>query len=83
MLLPGIFVKTARIIGMLSVASCGQGPVFIITGFNFLPGESVIEFPLILILYPIFFRIPSSVFKYFGFMFLTLVFPLVIAPTHR
>ena len=43
-LLPGIFAKTDRIIGILSVASCGQGPVLIDTDFKILPGEINIVF---------------------------------------
>ena len=44
MLLPGTLVKTASIIGMLSVANCGQGPVLIDTGFKILPGDIKIVF---------------------------------------
>ena len=82
-LFPDTLVKTARIIGMLSVANCGQGPVLIDTGFVFLPGEIMIDFTLISILYPIFFNIFNSVFKYLGSIFFTLILPLVIAATHK
>ena len=52
--------------GILSVANAGQGPVFIFIGFNLFAGDRIIELILNSILYPIFFKIPISVLKYFG-----------------
>ena len=49
-LLPGTLVNTANIIGILSVANAGQGPVFILTGFDLIAGDIRIE----LLLIPIF-----------------------------
>ena len=45
--------------------------------------ESIIDFPLISILYPIFFNILNSVFKCLGSIFFTLTLPFVIAATHK